>query len=106
MMILVFVALAVLVPVATTTASPMRRQYGGDITNAIDANGASECPCVAAFPANVAAATGLLAAKGFENGKELRISDIWRATLLLHVLALSKLISHTTRGRRLSGPRI
>jgi len=41
-----------------------RRQYA-TLTNALDPNGAFECPCLTSFPASMAEASRLLVAKGF-----------------------------------------
>jgi len=88
---LVALATVAAVPAAVaTTAPPMRRQYGGDVTNAIDAKGAPECPCVATFPANVAVAAGLLAAKGFPMGKYVSRTAVLLAARLLCTLNLAK----------------
>ena len=93
---------AVLVPVAADGATVlMRRQYDGDITNAIDANGAFECPCLAALPANAA---GLLLAKGFPAGTDLTRPDVWRAARFLCDLGLAahegETLTHTNESRR------
>lgn len=71
-MMLVGVLVAIAAAGAAAQGPPgARRQYGGDITNAIDVKGAFECPCLTSFAGSLSNVPTLLAARGFPAGEHV-----------------------------------